>query len=582
MASGTIVLTRKGDQTGYLDGRIEWSSVSNGSAANTSTVTAHLLIHRNSTTSTTTGTFTGNFTVAGHTENVEWFNTLGYDYVVIKTITLTVAHDASGAASCYLYAYVHGPSSTSMKNTYVEGGQTVALDTIPREAKITSAPDFTDMDNPTIGYSNPAGNAVDALYACITITGEKDDIPYRAIPKTGSSYTFPLTEAERNVLRANTHGLTRTVFFLVRTTIGGIDHWHSWEVTLTIADNDVNRPSVSMDLSVVGSLPDRFAGLNIQGKTGIKMDVHSQPKLGASIQYHRYRVGGVWCDQTCYLNTSGTVKVEGFAVDSREHVGSTAKDIYVFPYSKPKISMSACERCDADGNPDDSGTYLRIKASRSFATIVQDNEHLNYCKVQYRYKAAGAGAYSEWKEILPPSELTEEQVETAALLEGALNVDTSYEVQIRAIDDIGDSAVATITIPTEDVYMHRTRDAVGLGKYTTARKAVDSDWDLLMNGHRIFDVPYPESEGEPVPLGFLNNCDLYPKKLNTIEEIDAFYNSQGKFLVGYGVIDTGAGYCGYLCFQIQWIALQFKITSSNILHRRIKYGDNGWTDWAET
>ena len=68
------------------------------------------------------------------------------------------------------------------------------LDRIPRQADITSAPDFNDEQNPTIGYSNPAGNSVNSLQACISLTGASADVSYRDIPKTGSSYTFNLTE----------------------------------------------------------------------------------------------------------------------------------------------------------------------------------------------------------------------------------------------------------------------------------------------------------------------------------------------------------------------------------------------------
>ena len=58
--------------------------------------------------------------------------------------------------------------------------------------------------------------------ACISLTGSTDDIVYRDIPKTGTlSYTFELTDAERNLLRQNTTGKTRKVKFYIRTVIGG-------------------------------------------------------------------------------------------------------------------------------------------------------------------------------------------------------------------------------------------------------------------------------------------------------------------------------------------------------------------------
>lgn len=552
-------------------------------ANNTSNVTVAVQVHWTSGTWNALGECYGSITIDGTPYSFSGiiFNashtTSGSQEVMRKTVDVSHNSDGKKTLSCsasFATCTQYGGTPTTSESKI--------LTTIPRQAEITGAPDFTDIQNPTISYSNPAGNAVAALDACISLTGEKDDIPYRWIWKDKNTYTFPLTDEEREILRANTPGPTRTVVFYVRTVIGDSIYYSTLRRTLTIADSDAVRPSVNMSLSVVSDLPEKFTGLNIQGKTGIKMNVTGQAKTGAGISYYSYRVGGVWCDQTYYLNQSGTVRVEGFAVDTREHVGTAIRDIYVFPYSKPKVNVSVCERCDADGNLADGGTYLKIKAARSYSPIIHNNKHLNYCKVQYRYKAAGAASYSDWETILEPSDLTEEQVETGALLDGALNADTSYVVQIQAIDDIGDDSTSTIVIPTEHVYMHRTKNAMGLGKYAEREKVLDLAWDLLMNGNRIEGLADPENDGDAVPLRFLMNCDLSPINLKSMEELDAFYNSQGRFLIGYAVIGDGAGYSGYLCVQISWISLQFKITSSNILYRRIKYGQNSWSAWTET
>ena len=63
MASGTINLT----QSGTLQGYISWTSTSNGSAANTSNVTAKLYIRKDPTTTTepTYGYWTFRLTVNG-------------------------------------------------------------------------------------------------------------------------------------------------------------------------------------------------------------------------------------------------------------------------------------------------------------------------------------------------------------------------------------------------------------------------------------------------------------------------------------------------------------------------------------
>lgn len=142
---------------------------------------------------------------------------------LVASGTKTITHDTSGKKS--FSASVKGAIYSMSYN--VSGSGSWDLDTIPRAATLTAAPNFNDEGNPTITYSNPAGNNVTSLQACISLDGQKADIAYRDITKTGTSYTFNLTEAERDVLRnATTTANSRTVSFFVKTIIGG-NTYHS-------------------------------------------------------------------------------------------------------------------------------------------------------------------------------------------------------------------------------------------------------------------------------------------------------------------------------------------------------------------
>ena len=127
-----------------------WESTSNGTAANTSTVTATLQLQRYAL-NTTTGTFKGTFTVGNTSETISWYGSLpSKTWVTVKTITTTVSHNPNGTGSCYLYALINGPSATTMEGTNVSGSATVTLDTIPRYASLKLVADFTDEANPVI------------------------------------------------------------------------------------------------------------------------------------------------------------------------------------------------------------------------------------------------------------------------------------------------------------------------------------------------------------------------------------------------------------------------------------------------
>lgn len=111
------------------------------------------------------------------------------------------------------------------------------LDTIVLIPTIKTASNFTDEENPVITYYNPAGNAATALEACISLTGGSDDIAYRSISKTGSSYTFNLTEDERNVLRkAAINSQSIQVRFYLRITVAGERYFTYLTRNFTVAN----------------------------------------------------------------------------------------------------------------------------------------------------------------------------------------------------------------------------------------------------------------------------------------------------------------------------------------------------------
>lgn len=131
MASGSFNLE---SDISTLQGKIVWSSSSNGSAANSSTVTATLYVARTDSY-TTTGTWEFGFNVGGSTAFENPHASVSSSWVAMKTITNSnVAHNADGTGTCFIEGYCIGPEGTSMAGHAVSGSQTVNLDRIPRYA----------------------------------------------------------------------------------------------------------------------------------------------------------------------------------------------------------------------------------------------------------------------------------------------------------------------------------------------------------------------------------------------------------------------------------------------------------------
>ena len=135
MANGVINLTSNRD---VLEGRIVWSSSSNGSTANTSNVYADMQVRRNDGYATK-GTWTGTLNI--NEDKREFSNSstsVGSNWVSMKSFTFNnKAHNSDGSGTCWISGWVDGPSGTSMEGYGVEGGTTVTLDKIPRYLTIT-------------------------------------------------------------------------------------------------------------------------------------------------------------------------------------------------------------------------------------------------------------------------------------------------------------------------------------------------------------------------------------------------------------------------------------------------------------
>lgn len=404
---------------------------------------------------------------------------------VVASGSKTLTHKPDGTRS--FAVSIQGGIFTYAVNC--TGSKTFDLDTIPRQATLTAAPDFTDLQNPTITYSNPAGNAVTALEACISFTGANADIAYRAISKTGSSYTFPLTDAERSVLRNNTIGSQRTVYFYVRTTIGNTKYYSVLQKTLYIAESEATKPTVSMSLTRNnGSLPNAFSDLYIQGKSKVKVSLSATLKYGATIKSYSATVDGKVYNSQSFtsdvIQNNGQVWITGYATDSRGFAGNYSNYINVVAYAKPSVQSAACYRSDGNGKKTGTSTSIWIKAKRSYSTV----EGKNTCALQWRWKLASEAwndASHKWSDLLSKTNTTTNEYNSP--VSGVVfDLKSSYTVQIKAVDDIGEFDIKTFEIPTQDVALHLGKGGknVSIGTYCdySEERTFYSEWKAIFGG----------------------------------------------------------------------------------------------------
>ena len=235
MADGYITLSG----TNMLRGQIFWISEMD-IASNSSLVRATLQVRKSSQFTATTGTFSGFVKIQDDSADGSIYETVGSDWVDVAYNEVRVYHNSDGSGSVYIEGSVSGPSGTSLAGHKASGGATVTLDNIPRQAALTSAQDFTDESNPTIGYSNPAGYGANSLQAAIYSENEQTAYAaYRNISKTGSAYTFNLTAQERENLRnATPTKNSMQVKFFLKCVIGTQTYYASMAKTMTIVNGE--------------------------------------------------------------------------------------------------------------------------------------------------------------------------------------------------------------------------------------------------------------------------------------------------------------------------------------------------------
>ena len=402
-----------------------------------------------------------------------------------KTIvdtTITVKHNDNGTGSVKVRTWM----DTGISAGVVEKSQSLTLTTIPRASTITSASDAT-LGNACSVKWTPLSKSF--RYKLKFSIGNWSYTTGAIHPNTTAAYTYTgyvLTIADiapKITGKPPTGTMTVALYtFSDSAATSQVGSASSKTFTVTVPDNSSTKPSISMSLAPVSSLASQFSSLYIQGKSKVKATITGSGKYSAAVTSNELYVDGKSNGtlQSDYLSKSGSIAVKGRVYDSRGFYNDSTQNITVIPYAKPSLvhisgeKTIVCARCDASGNLTDSGTYLKIKAKRSYSKVVSGGVQKNFCQIRYRYKAEG-GSYSAWATILASNSLGSDEVETSALLGGALSVQTTYFVQIQAIDDIGEYSTTTLSVPTDRVYLHKAGhiNSIGVGKYAESENTLD-------------------------------------------------------------------------------------------------------------
>lgn len=409
--------------------------------------------------------------------------------------TLTVTHNSDGkkSISVSLATAIYTSTVTTNSGTWT-------LDNIPRYATITSAPNFTDIQNPTIQYNNQAGTNATSLQACISLTGSNDDVEYRDISLTGTSYTFNLTEAERNVLRqATTTSNTRTVYFYLKTVTSGNTFYQKKAVTFTIVNAN---PTFNVAYLDTNSTTTAITGNNqqiIQNKSTLQINITNATALKyATLETASVNINGTVTTQSISgssltlnigtLDVSSNLTVPVTITDSRDNSTTINLTIQVLSWSLPSAIITL-QRL----NNYYPTTNLTVDANYSSL----DNK--NTITIQYQIKKVSDTSYGSLTTI-------QDNVQTQ------FTADNTYEWNVRIVltDRFGTySYILTLGKGIPIVYFDNILNSTGFNCFPLTSEGVWSnnfpiDDVIYLGSQVLYDNYQMTSAGKNAVLGSYN------------------------------------------------------------------------------
>ena len=442
----------------YIKYRIVVDETATSIPNNTSTVRVRVQAWRTNSGYTTSGTGTcyANINGTNYSQSISNSQKITYNsYTTLLDKTATITHNADGSKTIYVSAYINHARFSSNSQ-----GFNVTLTKIPRQATITSAPDFTDIDNPTIQYSNPAGSIVTSLQACISLTGSTDDITYRDIPLTGTSYTFELTEAERNILRnATPNSNTLSVIFYVKTVLSGNTYYSTLTKTMTIVNANPTITGVTYEDTNSTTLA--ITGNNqqiIQGQSTVAFNFASLTALkGASLAQLVIEVNAETLFDTISgssmsnytknfgeINSSSNLSANIRVIDSRGNETSLSLPITMLAWSLPTAIITCARQ-----NNFYSETDLNVDA------LYSSLDSKNTITIQYQYKEVTSSSWSALVSI-------QDNVPTTVTLDNT----KQWNIRVIVTDRIGSTTYnLTVDRGIPIIFFDRLRRSVGVNGF---------------------------------------------------------------------------------------------------------------------
>lgn len=364
----------------------------------------------------------------------------GSSTVTLASGTKTITHNNDGSKSISFSFSV----SDRANKTYTPGNASksgsLTLTKINRYPTLTSGSNFTDEGNPTLKFSNAGVYPVRVKLEA----GGNTQLIIRDIPQKSTSYTFDLTEQERNTLRAltpnsNSLSVTQTVCAMNGNTELSASY-KNYTMTIVNANpifEEFTYEDSNLDVVAITGNSQVF----VKGLSTPKITITSQNKM-ETLKYAtpvKYTAtidnlnGNVNYsdDDNVVINLTpitsvGTKRLSVRAYDSRNNSTEIYQDVEVYDYVIPTINATAVR----EGNFENE-TTLSISGTYTPLTINNVNKNI-VTQIQYRIREKN-GEWGLWNNV---AFTTNDGNYSATDVVVSLDNTKEFEIEFKVVDNL--------------------------------------------------------------------------------------------------------------------------------------------------